>query len=1009
MKKLLMGLFLCAGLTVSAQETFPTNGVPDKRPEIYAFTNATLFIDYQTKIEKATLVIVDGQVKAAGAGIAVPKGAIVKDLNGKFVYPAVVDPYTTFGMPEVKSGGGFDNKPQYESKKEGAYGWNDAINSTFDANTEFQYAASQAEELRKSGIGAVVTHKADGIVRGSSLLVALSDAPMQEAVLDPQAGAHYSFSKGSSKQAYPSSIMGSVALLRQTFYDARWYATAKPNQTNLTLQAFNEIQALPQVFEASGTKLRVLLADKVGDEFGVQYIIKGNGDEYQRLQEIKATKARLIVPLSFPEAYDVEDPIKALDVSLADMKHWELAPSNAAMLAGAGVEFAFTTSSLKNTGDLWKNVRKAVEAGLTESQALYALTLAPAKFYRVDSRLGTLRPGSEANFFIASESIFSEKAKIMESWVQGKGFSYQNLDPQELSGKYDLQVNDQAYKLEISGEPQSYSAKIKTTDSTDLAVKLSVKENRVLITFSPEGASAPIRLTGWVNASGMAGTGFMEDGVTPATWNMTRTGDLEKKEEPKKEEEKKTNSVGSVIYPFVAYGWEQKPTQEILLIKNAIVWTMEGNEAPTQLDVLVKAGKISAVGKDLSAPEAKVVDGSGKHLTPGIIDEHSHIALSSVNEGSAAITGEVRMYDAVDSEDIDIYRQLAGGVTAAQLLHGSANPVGGQSALIKFRWGASPEGLKIEGADGFIKFALGENVKQANWGDNYDVRFPQTRMGVEQVFIDGFTRAKEYGVAKARYEALAPKVKAKTVAPRTDLQLETLLEIINSDRFITCHSYVQSEINMLMKVAEQFDFKINTFTHILEGYKVADKMAAHGVGGSTFSDWWAYKMEVKDAIPYNAALMTQAGVTVAINSDDAEMARRLNQEAAKAMLYGGLSEVEAMKLVTINPAKLLHLDDRMGSIKAGKDADLVLWSGNPLSIYSRPELTMVDGVVYFSLEKDKHLQATIAAERARLIQKMIEAKNGGAATQKPVKKEKHHFHCEDLVLDGATLTETEND
>ena len=373
------------------------------------------------------------------------------------------------------------------------------------------------------------------------------------------------------------------------------------------------------------------------------------------------------------------------------------------------------------------------------------------------------------------------------------------------------------------------------------------------------------------------------------------------------------------------------------------------------------------------------------------------------------MVAEVRMYDAVDSEDIDIYRQLAGGVTAAQLLHGSANPVGGQSAIIKFRWGASPEGLKVQGADGFIKFALGENVKQTNWGDDYTSRFPQSRMGVEQVYMDAFTRAKEYGAAKARYEALSPKAKASTQPPRRDLRLETMLEIIKSQRFITCHSYVQSEINMLMKVAEKFDFRINTFTHILEGYKVADKMAAHGAGGSTFSDWWAYKFEVKDAIPYNAALMTNVGVVTAINSDDAEMARRLNQEAAKSIMYGNLTELEAMRLVTINPAKLLHLDKRMGSIKVGKDADLVLWSGNPLSIYSRPELTMVDGVVYFSLEKDRQLQEYIAAERARLISKMIDEKNGGAKTQPASKKEKHYFHCEDMIMEGITLTGSDNE
>jgi imidazolonepropionase-like amidohydrolase len=367
------------------------------------------------------------------------------------------------------------------------------------------------------------------------------------------------------------------------------------------------------------------------------------------------------------------------------------------------------------------------------------------------------------------------------------------------------------------------------------------------------------------------------------------------------------------------------------------------------------------------------------------------------------------MYDAVNSEDVNIYRQLAGGVTAAQLLHGSANPVGGQSALIKFRWGSSPEDLKIAGADGYIKFALGENVKQSNWGDDYSIRFPQTRMGVEQVFVDGFSRAKAYGEAKARYAGLNKKAKAGAKAPRTDLQMETLLEIINKERFITCHSYVQSEINMLMKVAESFDFRVNTFTHILEGYKVADKMAAHGAGGSTFSDWWAYKFEVNEAIPYNASLMNLAGVVSAINSDDAEMARRLNQEAAKSMKYGGMTEMDALKMVTLNPAKLLHLDDQMGSIKVGKDADLVLWNDHPLSIYASPEMTLVDGIVYYSKELDKANRVSIATERARLIEKMRDAKSGGAKTQKPKKEDKHYFECEDIIEEAAIFNNIQND
>ncbi|MEO1652621.1 MAG: amidohydrolase family protein, partial [Bacteroidota bacterium] len=426
-------------------------------------------------------------------------------------------------------------------------------------------------------------------------------------------------------------------------------------------------------------------------------------------------------------------------------------------------------------------------------------------------------------------------------------------------------------------------------------------------------------------------------------------------------------------------------------------WTNEAEGIMEKADVLVKNGKIAQVGKGLSAGGAQVVDGSGKHLTSGVIDEHSHIALTSVND-VATVSSMVRMEDVVDPDDINIYRQLSGGVTAAQLLHGSANPVGGQSAIVKLRWGADPEEMLIKTAKPYIKFALGENVKRSRSSNS--IRFPQTRMGVEQVYQDAFTEAKAYDADWKAYQK-DPRNKSK---PRRDLALEAMAEILNGERFISCHSYVQSEINMLMKLAESFDFRVQTFTHILEGYKVADKMKAHGAGASTFSDWWAYKYEVYEAIPYGPILMHNEGVVVAINSDNAEMARRLNQEAAKAVKYGGMSEEDAWKMVTLNPAKLLQLDARMGSIKVGKDADLVLWSDNPLSIYARAEKTIIDGIVYYDLKEDAAKRKKVAEERIRLIQKMSNGK--AAAAEAPPFRGPRNFHCDDMIY-GDLIGELE--
>ena len=463
--------------------------------------------------------------------------------------------------------------------------------------------------------------------------------------------------------------------------------------------------------------------------------------------------------------------------------------------------------------------------------------------------------------------------------------------------------------------------------------------------------------------------------------------------------------MGKVTFPMMAFGVDSLQTNaQAYLIKNATVWTSEKEGILQQTDVLVKNGKIAKVGKNLSDASAKIIDATGKHVTAGIIDEHSHIASASTNEGGQSVTSEVRIQDNINPDDIDIYRQLSGGVTTSHILHGSANTIGGQTQLIKLRWGADDAGLLFKGADPFIKFALGENVKRTSstQGNN---RYPDTRMGVEQVLDDAFARAKAYEAALA-----------KNPTTRRDLELDALVEIMNKKRFITCHSYVQSEITATMRVAEKYGFKVNTFTHILEGYKVADKMKAHGVAASTFSDWWAYKVEVTDAIPYNAAIMTKVGLNVAINSDDAEMARRLNQEAAKSVKYGGLSEEEALKMVTINPAKMLHVDSKVGSIKAGKDADLVVWSDNPLSIYAKAEKTMVDGIVYFDREKDAQMRKQVQAERSRLIAKMAGEKRAGRPTIPAAPSFKEVHICNDhshklgmLEIEGDELEANQND
>jgi imidazolonepropionase-like amidohydrolase len=995
MKKIYVAVLLGICIQSKAQVTFPVNGTTDPRHLTYVFKNAKIFTDYKTSIDSATLIIKDGLVVDAGKNIQVPADAVVYDLKGKYIYPSLIDIFSDYGLPEVPKRKN-EETPQFLSNTKGAYGWNQAIRSEYDAYKNFTADSKKADDLRKLFFGAVVCVNRDGIARGTSALVTLGDGRDNDIVIRDRAAANYSFDKGSSPQDYPSSLMGTIALLRQTYLDAQWYINGGyKKEYNISLDSWNKNQDMPQVFEA-GDKQNELRADKIGDEFGVKYIIKGNGEEYQRINEIKEMNDALIVPLNFPDAYDLTDPYDAINISLGQMKHWELAPTNPSAIEKASIPFALTTADLKDKNTFWKNLRKAIEYGLSEEQALKALTQTPAELLKVSDQVGSLKKGMLANFIITSKSIFEKDVALYDNWVKGIRYKYLDYDAKDIRGTYSLNIGSlPPMKLRVNGEMGSPDMNVE--DSSMLKVNYTRQGSLITLQFEkkkkdPKGT---FRLSGYVkdeNPNDWRGTGQVPGGDW-VSWNVKLDSAFiqpVKRDTTKKD----TLKLGAVTYPFMAYGWKEMPKQKTVLFKNATVWTNEAEGILQNTDVLIANGKVQKVGKGLSDPNAEVIDATGKNLTSGIIDEHSHICASGdLNEGTQSSSAEVRVADIIDAEDINLYRQLAGGVTTSHILHGSANAIGGQTQLIKERWGMPPEKMKFEGWPGFIKFALGENVKQSNWGDKQVTRFPQTRMGVEQVYADYFTRAKEYDAAWKKFNSMDAKSKAGA-APRKDLEMDALAEILNSKRFITCHSYEQSEINMLMHVADSFGFKVNTFTHILEGYKVADKMKAHGVrGASTFADWWAYKFEVYEAIPYNAALMHDAGLNVSVNSDDPEMARRLNQEAAKAVKYGGVSEAEAWKFVTLNPAKMLHVDDRTGSIKAGKDADLVLWNDNPLSIYAHPLQTYVDGIKYFDTETDQQMRGEITKERARLIQKMLDAKTKGEGTQKPSLKAQTIHHC----------------
>jgi len=987
-------LVLLVGNRIQAQETFPVNGVADKREGCYAFTNATIVKESGTSLTNATLVIRDGKIVAIGvSGVAIPKDAVVIDCKDKFIYPSFIDIYTDYGMSAaqrdpnaLRAAFNFNAPSQITSNTKGAYGWNQAIRPETDAVKQFVVDDSRAKTWRDLGFGTVLTHSKDGIARGTGAVVTLANENENAVVVKEKAAAHYSFNKGTSTQSYPSSLMGSIALLRQTYLDGQWYKNnAAKEGLNLSLQAWNALQTLPQIFEAED-KWNDIRAAKIGKEFGTQYIIKGGGNEYQRIAEIAALQSSFIIGLNFPVAMDVEDPADARAVSLADMKHWELAPGNPAAMEKAGINFCLTVADLRDPKTFYTNLRKAIEMGLTESKALDALTKTPANLLGIYDKVGSLEVGKLANFIITSGPVFSEKTSFLQNWVQGNKYSIKDDMWNDVKGVYSLAITG-------AGGTANYTLDVKSASAANvigkdtLTGKFSHDGKMVKLSFAtqaprrgggnmggmPPGGMggrtpAQYRLSGVANGNSWNGTGEDTAG-NRVTWTASWSSAAAVSNDSTRKRPAFSQRVGKVNYPFTGYGWEEAPKQENLLIKNATVWTNEKEGKLEGADVLIKNGKIAKVGKNLSDDGARVIDGTGKHVTAGIIDEHSHIAAASINEGGQSVTSEVRIADNLNPEDINIYRQLSGGVTSSHILHGSANTIGGQTQLIKLRWGANAEDLMFKGWDPFIKFALGENVKRTTSQNNN--RFPDTRMGVEQILTDAFTRASDYDKA----------MKANPAATRRDLELDALAEILNKKRFITCHSYVQSEITAAMRAGEKFGVTFNTFTHILEGYKVADKMKTHGASASTFSDWWYYKVEVTDANAYNAAIMQKVGLNVCLNSDDAEMARRLNQEAGKTVRYGGVGEEDALKMVTLNPAKALHIDSKVGSLKAGKDADVVIWSEHPLSVYAKAEKTIVDGIVYFDREKDLEMRKKITAERFRLTQKMIGEKRAGGTTR----------------------------
>ncbi|MGG7095282.1 amidohydrolase family protein [Shewanella indica] len=987
---LLFSLVACSAFADETQLT-------DNTPRLTALTHAKLILSPGKQLDNATLLIENNRIKQVISNNEIPQNAYKIDLNGYTIYPGFIDPFAEYGLEYSESPAAIE-APVYQIKSKGAVAANGAIHAEKEWFTYVLPDNKTASNWISNGFTSVQSAHLDGIFRGVGTSLSLADKNSNQVIYRPRSRHFMAFDKGNSPQDYPNSLMGSIALIRQTLSDANWYNQNKKNaagregllspEFNIALERLHDIKTRGVIFDTRNLNNQ-LRAAKLLSHSDIQPILLGNGQEYARVKELQEYRPVLILPLNFPAAPQVSDEDYAREVPLRTLRHWERAPSNPAVIAANNIPFSFTQYGMDGKA-FWPRLRMALQAGLDEETALAALTTQAAAAAGIEDLVGKLAPGYMADLVIAKGNLFQD-GEIISVWLQGEE-QIQTAPGYQWQGSYRLHLAELELDLELQLSQQKPRTLRGSLSSGDQQVELAhLNTDSKRLSFSANLQDAGIggisRITLWQDDEGLQGRLLRADGaitqlagsrlphapLTAETAEETKASAAAVNSQSKTMSETEPEYLSRLTSPLQAYGRSEQPGTEKLHIRNVTLWTSSEAGIIGNSDLILANGKIAKIGTNLSTPSGyQVIEGAGMHLTAGIIDEHSHIAVNGgLNEMSDAITSEVQIADVLNPDDIAIYRSLAGGVTTANLLHGSANPIGGQSQVIQLRWGESAENLKFTQAHQGIKFALGENVKQSNWGERYTRRFPQSRMGVKALMSDAFNAARDYKDAQAQYAELRSREKRKQLSPRPDYRLQAIAQVLNGERDVHIHSYVQSEILMFLRLAEAYDFKVTAFTHVLEGYKLAPELAAHGAGASTFADWWAYKFEVYDAIPQNACLMMNAGVLTSINSDDFEMQRRLNQEAAKSVKYCDMSPEDAWKMVTINPAKQLGIDPITGSIEEGKQADLVLWDANPLSVYAKSQAVWISGKRYFDRAEDKQMTQAIVSERQALIQKIL--------------------------------------
>ena len=936
------GVLLCSFSLSAISAAFGEILPPGFRPRpvgVHALVGGKVIVKPGETLDGATVVIRDGYIEAVGKNVSTPADARVWDAKGLTIYAGFIESYLPLGQTNQPISTAFTQPIDSSALTSGGVNFLGVPGQRIDPGArgaghevskvvpETRAARSYSPDkkvidpLRELGFTTAVVAPTRGIIRGTSALVALAELDPNEVIVKPDVFQHIAFeTHEEDESAYPGSLMGVIAVVRQSFFDAQHYALDQADWRKTpggrSRPGFNpSLEALVlaadgrrRVLFEPGSALMVDRAARVARELKLDFAIVSCGQEWRRPDLAKETGATFIVPVNFPNQPKLPSDDDWEQVTLDNLRSWDWAAENPALLRQQKLDIALTTYSLADKKVFRKNVKAAMERGLSEDDALAALTTIPAKLCGMDKQLGTIEPGKIANLTIVDgKGYFDPESRVREVWVDGRNY---HVQPAKEEAKKDESA-DKEKEAKAKAEKEKKDAELKEIQNKRVA--LSPMEGRGTIT-------------------------------NPST----------------------------------------------IMVENATVWTCNTNGVLRIPELWVKDGKVlhcdTTIRLGRISSNTFRITGNGLHITPGLIDAHSHAAiLGAVNEPTLPSTAMVRVGDVVNSETKNISEQLAGGLTVANLLHGSANPIGGQNQIIKLRDGASPEGMKFEDAPQGIKFALGENVKQSNWGEKFTTRFPQSRMGVPTFYRNRFTAAQQYlqallpssggagggsGVTNKPTPNPSQGGELKSRVPqRRDLELEAIGEIIEGKRLVHCHSYRQDEILAFLRVMESFNVRVATLQHVLEGYKVADEIAKHGAGASCFSDWWAYKYEVIDAIPQAGSLMRERGVLVSFNSDSSDLARRMNTEAAKAVKYGGTSEQEALKFVTINAAKQLGIDKRVGSLEPGKDADFVVWSGHPLDSRSVVLQTWIDGKKYFDRDEAMKRAAALKQERDDLIAK----------------------------------------